>query len=179
MDWAALMAEFERFWATTQNVALGRAQPWRPNQLGVLAAAALFAHITDQRLEPRLDAWMRSFSDMDKALLRLLVLVAHHLRSLIFLGLSWAAVLILRASTWPSRSYVIATVASLFTAWIFFHRFALGPSPGPQGGRDLERPMGLLDDLAFHLMDSIRQRARGNVDAQLGLRKECLLRLPW
>ncbi len=119
MDWSTLIAEFERLWATVQNLAVELAQPWRLYQLGILAAAFLFAHLAERRLEPRLDAWMRGLRDMNKGLLRLLVLITRYLRPLIFIALGWAAVMILRATTWPSRSYVIATVASLVTAWVF------------------------------------------------------------
>jgi len=47
------------------------------------------------------------------------VLIARNLRSLIFVALAWSAVFIIRTSTWPSRSYVVALIASLVSAWVF------------------------------------------------------------
>ena len=119
MDLSALIAELERFWITVQNFLVELAQPWRLYQLALLAALFLLAHLAGRRLEPRLERWMRGLRNMNKGLLRILVLVARHLRGLIFLVLAWAAVLVLREVTWPSRSYVVALVASLVTAWVF------------------------------------------------------------
>ena len=119
MDWGTLIEELERFWIVIQNFLAGLAQPWRLYQLGILIVAFLLAHFADRRLEPLLDAWMHGLRDMNKGLLRILVLVTRHLRSLVFIILAWGSVLVLRATTWPSRSYVVTLVASLVTAWVF------------------------------------------------------------
>jgi small-conductance mechanosensitive channel len=66
-----------------------------------------------------MDAWMRGMENANRARLRFLVLIARHLRLLIFVALAWAVVFVIRSSTWPSRSYLIALVASLVSAWVF------------------------------------------------------------
>jgi small-conductance mechanosensitive channel len=119
MDLTSLLADLERFWIPVQNNLVSLMQPWRLYQFAMLVVGFLIAHLADLRLEPRMEAWMRGMENVPKARLRLLVLISRHLRSLIFISLAWTAVLVLRASTWPSRSYLIALVASLVTAWVF------------------------------------------------------------
>jgi len=106
-------------WVRAENLLIGFVQPWRLYQLAILTIAFLIAHFADRRLEPRMEAWMRGMENAPKARLRFLVLISRHLRSLIFIALTWAAVFFIRSTTWPSRSYVIALVASLVTAWVF------------------------------------------------------------
>jgi len=119
METASLITELEQFWGPIENSLIALAQPWRLYQLAILVIGFLIAHVANRRLEPRMDAWMRGLANVNKSRLRLLVLIARHLRALIFIALAWSAVFLLRATTWPSRSYVIALVASLATAWVF------------------------------------------------------------
>ncbi|MFQ5565855.1 MAG: mechanosensitive ion channel family protein, partial [Paracoccaceae bacterium] len=119
METASLITELERFWSPIENSLVALVQPWRLYQLAILVTGFLVAHVADKRIEPRMDAWMRGLENVNKSRLRFLVLIARHMRALIFIALAWSAVFILRATTWPSRSYVIALVASLATAWVF------------------------------------------------------------
>ncbi len=119
MEPASLITELEQFWSPIENSLVGLVQPWRLYQLAILVSGVLIAHVADKRIEPRMDAWMRGLANVNKSRLRLLVLIARHLRALIFIALAWSAVFILRAATEPSRSYVVALVASLVTAWVF------------------------------------------------------------
>ncbi|HSF95387.1 MAG TPA: mechanosensitive ion channel domain-containing protein [Thermohalobaculum sp.] len=119
MESGSLIADLEQLWISLQNSLIGLAQPWRLYQIGMLVVGFLVAHFADLRFEPRMDAWMRGLENVPRSRLRLLVLLNRHLRSLIFIALAWSAVFAIRATTWPSRSYLIALVASLVTAWVF------------------------------------------------------------
>ncbi len=119
METASLITELEQFWTPIENSLSALAQPWRLSQLAILVIGSLIAHVADKRLEPHMDAWMRGLQNVNKSRLRLLVLIARHMRALIFIALAWSAVFLLRATTLPSRSYVVALVASLVTAWVF------------------------------------------------------------
>jgi small-conductance mechanosensitive channel len=118
MDLDALTAELNMLWASARNELITLAQPWRLYQLGFLIAVFLIAHLVDRWLEPRMEAWIRGMARAPKARLRFLVLVARHLRWIVFCLIAWGAVVVLRAHTWPSRSYLIALVASLVSAWV-------------------------------------------------------------
>ena len=119
MDLSTIIAELEPFWFPVKNFLSEIMHPWRLYQIGILAVAFLFAHFADRRIEPRMESWMRGLENVNKTRLRFLVLISRHIRSLIFIALSWCAVFIIRASTWPSRSYLISLVASLVSAWVF------------------------------------------------------------
>jgi small-conductance mechanosensitive channel len=119
IETASLATQLEQFWSPIENSLIGLAQPWRLYQLALLVVGLLIAHLADRRIEPGMDAWMRGLENVNKSRLRLLVLIARHMRALIFIVLAWGTVFVLRTTTWPSRSYVIALVASLVTAWVF------------------------------------------------------------
>ncbi len=119
MDASALPSELNQLWIATQNALTGFVQPWRLYQFAILVIAFLAAHLADRRLEPRMEEWMRGLESVPRARLRFLVLISRHIRALIFIALAWAAVFTIRVNTWPSRSHIIALIASLATAWVF------------------------------------------------------------
>ena len=118
MDITTIFAELDRYWIVVQNELIGFVQPWRLYQIAILIGLFAAAHFADRRLEPRMNEWIRGLENASKARLRLLVIISRHIRSLCFISSAWLVVLILRVSTWPSRSYIIALVASLVTGWI-------------------------------------------------------------
>ena len=119
MDAQALLGEFESLWIWLQNTLTDLVQPWRLYQFAIIVILFLMAHLTARWIGPRLETWMRSLEGVPKARLRFLVLVAQRLRALIFVTLAWGTVAFMRGATWPSRSYLIALIASLATAWDF------------------------------------------------------------
>ncbi len=119
MDVDALSDWVTRFWPKLENTATALLQPWRLYQIGILLACFLVAHLLNRWLSPRMRAWMSGMEGATKARLRLLLIVYHRLRPLIFVVLAWAAVAILQSVTWPSRSYLVTLGASLATAWVF------------------------------------------------------------
>jgi small-conductance mechanosensitive channel len=119
MDVASLIAELEVYWISFQNQLVELIQPWRLYQLGILVVLFLIAHLADRWLEPRMEAWMRRLENVPRSRLRFYIVISRHLRGMIFVGLAWSAVFVIRANTWPSRSYLISLVASLVSAWVF------------------------------------------------------------
>ena len=101
-----------------QNTATGLVQPWRLYQIAFLVIAFLVAHLLTRRLRPRMRDWMRDL-DANMGRLRFLLVIERRLRPLIFIAIVWAAVIVLRSVTWPSRSYLLVLFATLVTAWVF------------------------------------------------------------
>jgi small-conductance mechanosensitive channel len=118
MDTDALMDRLSLFWPKVENTVTAMLQPWRLYQIGILLACFLIAHLLNRWLSPRLRARMQEMN-ATKARLRLMLVIFHRLRGLIFVALAWAAVVALQAVTWPSRSHLVALGASLATAWVF------------------------------------------------------------
>lgn len=103
-----------------QEFLLSLVQPWRFYQIGVLVALFVVAHILARYLiDPKIDKWLRGLKNMRPSQLRFLLLIARRSRIIVFALLAWATVLIMREVTWPSRSYLIALVATLASAWAF------------------------------------------------------------
>ena len=93
-------------------------RPWVGYQILIAAGVLLLAWLSSRWTRPRLHAWMRSRENWPKWLLRVLIVVHHRLRMILFVALIWTVVLIMRETTWPSRSYVLAIIADLTTAWL-------------------------------------------------------------
>ena len=62
--------------------------------------------------------WMRQREGWPKWRMRVLVVLHRRLGMVIYVAFIWAAVLIMREITWPSRSYLLTIVANLATAWL-------------------------------------------------------------
>ncbi|RMH52957.1 MAG: mechanosensitive ion channel family protein [Alphaproteobacteria bacterium] len=100
-----------------QNLAVEMLQPWRLYQVAILLGCLAAAWGIERLLRRRLAARLARFAAGDRGLRAMAAAVLGHVRMLLFLGLAWAVFALLRATTWPGRSYIIGLVASLVTAW--------------------------------------------------------------
>ena len=86
-------------------------------QIGLVVLAFVVAFVAGRLLEPRLEARVRQIRDR-RDLLRFLAILLRRLTWLLFPLVLWIEFAVLRAVTWPSRSYLIGVAATLATAWI-------------------------------------------------------------
>ncbi len=92
-------------------------RPWTLYQIGIVLVLVLFSIMVGKFVEGRLEPQIRKIVGRPR-LLRFLALILRRSRWIVLaLGL-WASVALLRAVTWPSRSYLISILASLVTAWV-------------------------------------------------------------
>lgn len=105
-------------WEQVETFASGLLRPWNAYQiaiaLGLFAAALLLARV----FKPRLHDWMRTLEGWPKWRFRYLVMAHRRLALILFVALIWSTVWIMREVTWPSRSYLLAILANLSTAWL-------------------------------------------------------------
>ncbi|MFN0262352.1 mechanosensitive ion channel family protein [Tepidamorphus sp. 3E244] len=94
-------------------------QPWSIIQVCIILACLAIAHVISQRLEPRIDAWMRGFDDKRPSRMRMILVVARRLRPIIFVLLIGLALFAMRTMTWPSRSFYLGIALNLAAAWVF------------------------------------------------------------
>lgn len=92
---------------------------WRLYQLIIILALMIAVTLIDRATHTRIRAWMRTLVDRPKWHLRFLLLCHKRIRLILFVVLSWLIVLYMREITWLSRSYILANVATLATAWLF------------------------------------------------------------
>jgi small-conductance mechanosensitive channel len=92
--------------------------PWNAWQVAIAAGLFALAWALRAAVAPGLHGWMRARSGWPRWRLRVLVLVHKRLRLIFYVLLLWATVWIMREVTWPSRSWLLAILADLATAWL-------------------------------------------------------------
>jgi small-conductance mechanosensitive channel len=114
-------AEVSTLFAATEKFLGGFAdfmlRPWTLIQIGIVLALVLFSVLAGKFAEGRLEPAIRKIVGRPR-LLRFLALVLRRSRWIVLALSLWVSVALLRAFTWPSRSYLVSIVASLVTAWI-------------------------------------------------------------
>ncbi|MEJ8571156.1 mechanosensitive ion channel family protein [Microbaculum marinum] len=83
----------------------------------LIALALGAAYLGERIFEPRIEARVRQIRDR-RDLVRFLAILMRRLTWIFFPILLWAEFLVMRALTWPSRSYLIGIAATLATSWI-------------------------------------------------------------
>jgi small-conductance mechanosensitive channel len=105
-------------WAQTELFLRGLLRPWNAYQAGIAVGLFVVAHFARRLLGPGLHGWMRRREVWPKWRMRILVMLHRRLRLIFFVALIWPTVWMLRATTWPSRSYMLAILAELALAWL-------------------------------------------------------------
>ncbi|GGB93246.1 mechanosensitive ion channel protein [Marivita lacus] len=103
-------------WAETFLSSLLR--PWNAYQVLIVIGVFGFAQLFSMVIKPRMHDWMRGLEGWPKWRMRALVVFHRRLRMVLFVVLIWLVVMVMREITWPSRSYLLAIVANLATAWL-------------------------------------------------------------
>ncbi|WP_372805319.1 mechanosensitive ion channel family protein [Loktanella salsilacus] len=93
-------------------------RPWVGYQLLIALAVLLVAQLVKMVLAPRLHAWMRAREGWPMWRIRWLVVLHKRLRGILFVGMIWLVVIVMRDLTWNSRSYQLSIIANLATAWL-------------------------------------------------------------
>ena len=94
---------------------------WRPTvgwQVLIVLGLFLAAHFAAAVLKPRWEAWLRTREGWPTWRMRLGILIQRRMRLIFFVGLIWPVVWVMRATTWPSRSYLLGVVGQLAFAWL-------------------------------------------------------------
>jgi len=105
-------------WSQGHAFTVALLRPWNAYQIGIILALIVAAHILRMIFGPRLHGWMRTREGWPKWRMRLLVMVHRRLRLIFFVILAWITVGVMQQLTWPSRSYLIGSAASLAVAWL-------------------------------------------------------------
>jgi small-conductance mechanosensitive channel len=118
VEWLIELIQMVLDWLDTRGfVVTGPNAIWTLVQLIVIAGSYALAVLLAGRAEPLFEARLRRIKGNPR-LLRMLAVPLRRLKGILFVALLWAAVLVISAATWPSRSQVIVAVASLATAWV-------------------------------------------------------------
>lgn len=104
--------------AGTENLLQTLLRPWNAYQLVIAICLFVLAHLLAKFVGQRLNDWLRNRENWPRWRLRVALVIQRRLRALFLAILLWAAVLVMREYTWPSRSYLLAIFANIATAWL-------------------------------------------------------------
>jgi small-conductance mechanosensitive channel len=102
-----------------QNLSENLLRPWIAYQLAIALGVFVVAYCIAAIVKPRLHDWMRAREGWPTWRMRIFVVFHRRLALLFYVLLMWITVLIMREITWPSRSYLLAIITNLATAWFF------------------------------------------------------------
>ena len=113
-------------WEQFKTFSLGLLVPIRLYQVLLLLALFVLAHFTARWISPRFTEWVRRLGGMKAWQLRVIVVINRRLRGILFALFAWLVYAAMQTeymrinyNLWPSRSYLIALVATLATGWTF------------------------------------------------------------
>lgn len=92
-------------------------RPYGQIQIALLVGIFIVAHLLARVFEPRFEAWLRNL-ETTRGRLRFLAVLLRRLRLAFFITGTWLVFLVMRAFTWPSRSYLIGVVGAIATVWL-------------------------------------------------------------
>ncbi|OSP54470.1 mechanosensitive ion channel protein [Pseudoruegeria sp. SK021] len=114
-----MLNELTLFWDQTLNFLSTLVVPgWRLYQVLMIVGLLAVSFGLNAIIGPALYQRMRALEGLPKWLLRLLLVLYRQLPLILFVGLSWATVVVIREVTWPARSYLVGIAASIATAWL-------------------------------------------------------------
>lgn len=93
-------------------------RPWNAYQIAIALGVFATAWVAGRIIGPRMQDWMRSREGWPKWRMRIFVVLHRRLGLILFVGMIWALVWIMRMTTWPSRSYLLAVIAQLAFAYL-------------------------------------------------------------
>lgn len=91
---------------------------WTVGQIVGIALSWLFATWIAKLVSPSIEVRLREIRGNPR-LLRFLAILYRRTRMIIFIILLWVILLVMLEVTWPSRSRIVLSAASLATAWLF------------------------------------------------------------
>lgn len=110
---------FVSLWNFILDEVKGLNRPSQLRQLAFVVVAFLAAMALRHFLGPRIHKWMRGLEGRPKWQLRVLLVSYKRLFLIFFIALMWGATIAVRLyTTFPSRSNILALVATIATAWL-------------------------------------------------------------
>jgi len=113
-----VLALITTLWLEIESLFMSLVRPWVGYQLLIVLGVFALSHLLKRWLGPRIRAWMGTREGWPKWRMRVLVVIHQRLQAIFFVVLIWTVVLIMRETTWPSRSYIVALVGTLAFAWL-------------------------------------------------------------
>lgn len=92
-------------------------RPSTYTQFGLIIAIYIIAVLISRKIEPKIEARAKKLN-LNENIRRVLMAFLLRFEWVLFVAFSWVTVTVMRASTWPSRSYFISVALNLAVAWL-------------------------------------------------------------
>ncbi len=96
----------------------GLLRPWAAYQIIIAFLLLGLAFLVARGIQPRLYEWLKTREGWPKWRYRYAMMLHRRMPLVVFVALVWITVWVMREATWPSRSYLLAVIANLSTAWL-------------------------------------------------------------
>ncbi|WP_353312072.1 MULTISPECIES: mechanosensitive ion channel family protein [unclassified Shimia] len=93
-------------------------RPWAAYQILIALLLLAAALVVSMILKPRFYDWLKTRDGWSKLRYRYAMMVHRRMSLIVFNALIWFTVWVMRAVTWPSRSYLLVGLANLALAWL-------------------------------------------------------------
>ena len=114
----SLTEQLWSLWEDGGDFVISLGQTWRLYQVLIMLGLAATAFVISRLLLPKVETWLRAREGWSKRKLRFAIHLRNRIAMMTYIVLSWGTVSVMREVTWPSRSYLIALVATMVTAWL-------------------------------------------------------------
>ncbi|MDE2915375.1 MAG: mechanosensitive ion channel [Paracoccaceae bacterium] len=114
----SLLGETLAVWGDIELFLSGLLLPNRIIQVLIIVGLVLVAHVISRWVRLKVTRWLRTREGWPLWQMRFMAICNQRWRSIIFVGLLWLTLEVMRTVTWPSRSYLIGHFAVLATAWL-------------------------------------------------------------
>ncbi|WP_106609023.1 mechanosensitive ion channel family protein [Shimia abyssi] len=105
-------------WDQVQDFLEGLLRPWNAYQVAIALILIALSYAIARFIQPRMREWLRGREGWPKWRYRYAMMLHRRMPLVVFVVVTWITVLIMREITWPSRSYLLAALANLGTAWL-------------------------------------------------------------
>nr|WP_232272155.1 mechanosensitive ion channel domain-containing protein [Thiosulfatihalobacter marinus] len=105
-------------WQQVQDFLEGLLRPWNAYQVAIAFGLLAVSFALARYIQPRFHGWLREREGWPKWRFRYAMMLHRRMPLVVFVPLIWMTVWIMRDLTWPSRSYLLAILANLASAWL-------------------------------------------------------------
>lgn len=93
-------------------------RPWNAYQVAIALGVLALSYALARGLQPRLYEWLKHREGWPKWRYRYAMMLHKRMPLAVFVVLIWIVVWVMGFTTWPSRSYLLALLANIATAWL-------------------------------------------------------------
>ena len=113
-----IISSAQDFWADILRFGERLTQTWALYQLAIISITIIFCVLLARAFHPKCEKWSEDKTGIVGSISRVFVDVHRRLALLIYIPIGYSIVTLMKAYTWPSRSFFIDLSVKLACAWL-------------------------------------------------------------